>query len=90
MPRMATPMVAPTWRIAEIRAEPEPLRSADRADSAAFIVCGIASPRPSPKMANHAAVNQVPLPTVVGGAEPERDGHDRETHRDQRLRVGQG
>ena len=38
VPRTATPMVAPTWRMAEIRAEPEPLRSADRADSAAFIV----------------------------------------------------
>ena len=65
VPSTATPMVAPTWRIAEIRAEPEPLRSADRADSAAFIVCGIASPRPNPNAANQAAANQVPLLTVV-------------------------
>ena len=65
VPRIATPIVAPTCRIAEIRAEPEPLRSADKADSAAFIACGIASPRPSPNMANHAAANPVPLLTLV-------------------------
>ncbi len=65
MPRTATPMVAPTCRIVEIRAEPEPLRSADRADSAAFIACGMASPRPRPNTANQAAANPVPLLIVV-------------------------
>ncbi len=63
-------MVAPTWRSAEIRAEPEPLRSADSADSAAFIACGMASPRPSPKTANHAAANPVPLLAVVVAPTP--------------------
>ena len=58
-------MVAPTWRSAEISAEPEPLRSADRADSAAFMVCGMASPSPSPNAASHAAANPVPLPVLV-------------------------
>ena len=70
VPRTATPMVAPTCRIAEIRAEPEPLRSADRADSAAFIVCGMASPRPRPNTANQAAANPVPLLTVVVAPNP--------------------
>ena len=41
-------MVAPTWRIAVISAEPDPLRSADSAPRAAFIAGGIASPSPSP------------------------------------------
>src|ERR1700683_5191429 len=63
-------MVAPTWRIAEISAEPEPLRSADRADSAAFIACGMASPRPRPNTANHAAANPVPLLAVVVAPTP--------------------
>src|SRR6516165_2960733 len=58
-------MVAPTCRMAEIRAEPEPLRSADRADRAAFIVCGMASPRPRPKQASQAAANPVPLAILV-------------------------
>src|SRR5271163_3781239 len=58
-------MVAPTWRRAEISAEPEPLRSADRADRAAFIVCGIARPRPRPNRANQAAANPVPLLVLV-------------------------
>ena len=70
VPRTATPMVAPTWRIAEIRAEPEPLRSADRADSAAFIACGMASPRPRPNTANQAAANPVPLLTAVVAPKP--------------------
>ena len=65
VPSTATPMVAPTWRIAEISAEPEPLRSADSADSAAFIACGIASPSPRPNAASHAAANPVPLPVLV-------------------------
>ena len=34
VPRTATPIVAPTWRSDEISAEPDPLRSADRADRA--------------------------------------------------------
>ena len=70
MPRTATPIVAPTCRRAEIRAEPEPLVSADRALSAAFIVCGMASPRPRPNTANQAAANPVPLPTVVVAPTP--------------------
>ena len=65
MPSTATPMVAPTCRIAEMSAEPEPLRSADSADRAAFIVCGMASPSPRPNAASHAAVNPVPLPHLV-------------------------
>src|ERR1700722_8311394 len=58
-------MVAPTWRIAETSPGPEPLRPGDSADRAAFIVCGMASPSPSPNAASHAAVNPVPLETVV-------------------------
>src|SRR5579872_251693 len=65
VPSTATPMVAPTWRSAEINAEPEPLRSADSADNAAFMVCGMASPTPSPNAASHAAANPVPLPALV-------------------------
>src|SRR5205823_1788544 len=70
VPRTATPMVAPTWRMAEIRAEPAPLVSADRADRAAFIACGMASPRPRPNTANQAAANPVPLLTVVVAPNP--------------------
>ncbi len=70
VPRTATPMVAPTCRKAEIRADPEPLVSADRALSAAFIVCGMASPRPRPNTANQAAANPVPLLTVVVAPNP--------------------
>src|SRR5262249_6931454 len=52
-------------RIAEIRAEPAPLPSADRAPMAAFMACGMASPRPRPNTANQAAANPVPLLTTV-------------------------
>src|SRR6202021_2403931 len=55
-------MVAPTWRSAEISADPEPLRSADRADSAAFMVCGMASPTPSPNAPSPAPPSPVPPP----------------------------
>ncbi len=65
VPSTATPMVAPAWRSAEIRAEPEPLRSADSADRAAFIVCGMARPSPRPNTANQAAANPVPLVMLV-------------------------
>ena len=63
-------MVAPTWRSAEISAEPEPLRSGERADRAAFIVCGMASPRPSPKKVSQAAANPVPLAVLVVAPTP--------------------
>ncbi|HUK70936.1 MAG TPA: hypothetical protein VLW50_19610 [Streptosporangiaceae bacterium] len=65
MPRIVTPMVAPTWRIAVITAEPTPLRSADRTPSAAFIAAGIAIPAPRPMAANQPAAKPVPLCTVV-------------------------
>ena len=65
VPRTATPIVAPTWRSAEISAAPDPLRSADSAPSAMFIADGIANPRPSPAMATQASVYPVELPIVV-------------------------
>src|SRR5215467_300011 len=65
VPRTATPMVAPTWRIAVMTAEPEPLRSADRALSAAFIAAGMAIPSPRPVAANQVAAYPVLLCTLV-------------------------
>ena len=62
MPSTATPIVAPTWRMAVISADPAPLRSADSSPRAAFIAAGMASPRPIPAIANQAAVNPVLLP----------------------------
>src|SRR5262249_47209135 len=58
-------MVAPTWRIAVMTAEPEPLRSADRALSAAFIAAGMAIPSPRPVTANQVAAYPVLLCTLV-------------------------
>src|SRR5215468_8339241 len=62
---MATPIVAPTWRSAEIRADPDPLRSADSWLSATFIAGGMASPRPRPAIVIHAAAYPVELATFV-------------------------
>src|ERR1700759_4721936 len=70
VPRTATPIVAPTCRIAVIRADPDPLRSADSAPSAAFIAAGIASPSPRPATANQAAENPGPLVTLVSAPTP--------------------
>jgi hypothetical protein len=41
VPGTATPIALPTWRIAWISPEPTPLRSADRAPSAAFMAGGM-------------------------------------------------
>src|ERR1039458_1012748 len=58
-------MVAPTWRIAEMRAEPAPLRCAESAPSAAFMAAGMANPSPSPAAANQDAAKTVPLWVLV-------------------------
>ena len=65
VPSTATPMVAPTCRIAVMSAVPDPLRSAERAPMAAFIAAGIAIPSPRPVTANQATVNPVLLPVWV-------------------------
>ena len=65
VPRMATPMTEPTWRMAEIRAEPDPLRSAVSDARVTFIADGITRPKPSPETATQASVNQVELVSVV-------------------------
>src|SRR5258708_12077013 len=65
VPSTATPIVPPTWRIAVMSAEPDPLRAAERAPSAALSAVGIATPRPNPVTANQMAAKPVLLPTVV-------------------------
>src|SRR5260221_4575736 len=65
VPSTATPIVPPTWRIAVISAEPDPLRPGDRAPIAALSAVGIATPRPNPVTANQMAAKAVLLPTVV-------------------------
>src|ERR1035437_9336033 len=58
-------MVAPTWRIAEMRAEPAPLPCAEGAPSAAFMAAVMANPSPSPAAANQDAAKTVPLRVLV-------------------------
>src|SRR6202167_725758 len=62
---MATPITEPTWRMAEMRAEPEPLRSAVSEARVTFIADGITRPKPSPETATQASVYQVELCSVV-------------------------
>src|ERR1700678_2484724 len=62
---MATPITEPTCRMAEMRAEPEPLRSAVSEARVTFIADGITSPKPSPATATQAGVYQVELCRVV-------------------------
>src|ERR1700733_4741281 len=62
---MATPITEPTWRMAEIRAEPDPLRSAVSEARVTFIADGITRPKPSPETATQTSVNQVELVSVV-------------------------
>src|SRR5260370_6057079 len=63
VPSTATPIVPPTWRIAVISAEPDPLRAGERAPIAALSAVGIATPRPNPVTANQMAAKAVLLPT---------------------------
>ena len=65
VPSTATPIVPPTWRIAVISAEPEPLRAGESAPRATFSAVGIAMPRPKPVTANQVAAKPVPLAIVV-------------------------
>src|SRR5579875_2003526 len=65
VPRIATPIVAPTWRTAEISADPEPLRSPVSGRTAASIADGIATPRPAPVTAIHSAAKAVADPSPV-------------------------
>jgi len=65
VPRTATPMVAPTCRRAEIRAEPEPLVSADRAPQRRVHRLRHGQPQAEAEHRNQAAANPVPLSTVV-------------------------
>src|ERR1700728_4140078 len=67
---MATPITEPTWRMAEIRAEPDPLRSAVSEARVTFIADGITRPKPSPETATQASVNQVELDSVVNAPTP--------------------
>src|ERR1700688_4557821 len=62
---MATPITEPTCRMAEMRAEPDPLRSAVSEASVTFIAAGITRPKPSPDSATQASVYQVELESVV-------------------------
>src|ERR1700733_10891411 len=62
---MATPITDPTCRIAEMRAEPDPLRSAVSEARVTFMAAGITRPKPSPDTATQASVYQVELDRVV-------------------------
>ena len=94
VPSTATPIVPPTWRIAVISAEPDPLRSAYSAPSAAFSAVGMARPSPRPVSANQVARVQQVLPAAVpvptaSAATYRNTGHDREAAAaDKRLAAG--
>ena len=66
-PRIATPMVPPTWRTAWITADPTPLRSPESCPMAAFMDAGSAKPSPTPSALIHTAAKPyvVPIPVVA-------------------------
>src|ERR1700733_8991777 len=67
---MATPITEPTWRMAEMRAEPDPLRSAVSDARVTFIADGITRPKPRPETATQASVHQVEFDSVVTAPTP--------------------